>query len=75
VVREDEVTRFQHVAEMLHGFVDGQQLTVVGAVLLLRRVEFLLKEGEGLPGVLEPSLQHGTHGGRGGVCDECKRRG
>jgi hypothetical protein len=40
VVREyDEVTRFQHVAEMLHGFVDGKQLTVVGAVLL-RRVEF-----------------------------------
>jgi hypothetical protein len=41
VVREDdEVTRFQHAAEMLYGFVDGQQLTVVGSVLLLRRVEY-----------------------------------
>jgi hypothetical protein len=36
-----EVTRFQHMPEMLNGFVDGQQLTVVGAVRLLGRIEFL----------------------------------
>jgi hypothetical protein len=42
VVREDDdVKWFQHVAEMLYNFVEGQQLTIVGAVLLLRRVEFL----------------------------------
>jgi hypothetical protein len=27
-----------------------------------------------LPGVLDPLLQDGTHGGRGGVGDECKWR-
>jgi hypothetical protein len=26
VSEDDEVTRFQHVAEMLHGLVDSQQL-------------------------------------------------
>jgi hypothetical protein len=43
VQEDDEVTRFQHVADMLYGFVDGQQLTVIGAVLLLRWVEFFEK--------------------------------
>jgi hypothetical protein len=38
VVRDDyEVPGFQHVAEVFHGFVDRQQLLVVGAILLLRR--------------------------------------
>jgi hypothetical protein len=39
VSEDDEVTRFQHVAEMLHGLVDSQQLPIVGAVFLLYRVE------------------------------------
>jgi hypothetical protein len=38
VVRKDEVARFQHVAEMLYGLVDGQQLAVVCTVFLLGRV-------------------------------------
>jgi hypothetical protein len=33
---DDEVARFQHIAEMLYGLVDGQQLAVLGAVFLLR---------------------------------------
>jgi hypothetical protein len=41
---------------------------------LLGRVELLGEEGEGLPGVVDTLLQYDTHGGSGGVCDECKRR-
>jgi hypothetical protein len=53
VVSEDgEVARFQHMAEMLYGLEDGQQLSVVGAVRLLGLVE-LFRESEGLPGVLD----------------------
>jgi hypothetical protein len=44
---DDEVARFQHVAEMLYGFVHGQQLAVVRAVFLLGRVEFLEKKKRG----------------------------
>jgi hypothetical protein len=32
------------MAEMLYGLVDGQQLTIIGAVLLLGRVEFFLQK-------------------------------
>jgi hypothetical protein len=37
--------RFQHVSEMFHGLVDGQQLSVVGAVLLLSWAQFFRDEG------------------------------
>jgi hypothetical protein len=43
------------MAEMLYGLVDGQQLAIVGAVLLLGRVQFF-KESEWLPGVLDMLL-------------------
>jgi hypothetical protein len=39
MVGEDEVARFQHMAEILYGLIDGQQLAVVCAVFLLDRVE------------------------------------
>jgi hypothetical protein len=42
---------------------------------LFGRDELLEEEGEGLPDVVDSLLQHGTHGGSGGFCDECKRRG
>jgi hypothetical protein len=74
VGEDDEVARFQHMAEMLYDLVDDQVLAIVGAVLLLGRVEFF-GEGEGLPGFLEALLEHGTHGGRGKICDECNWRG
>jgi hypothetical protein len=67
-----EVARFQHVAEMLYALVDGQQLAVVSPVFLLGPVEFLGEEGERLLGVLGALLQQSTHGGRGGVRNECK---
>jgi hypothetical protein len=54
---------------MLYGLIDGQKLAVIYAVYLLDQVEFLGEEGEGLSGVLDALLQHGTHGG---ICDECK---
>jgi hypothetical protein len=60
MVHEDgEVAHFQHVAEMLQGLVDSQQLSIVGTVFLLGRLELLGKECEGLPGVIDTLLQHG----------------
>jgi hypothetical protein len=57
VVGEDgEVARFQHMAEMLYGLVDGQQLAILGDVLLLGRTEFFREEGEWLPGILDVLL-------------------
>jgi hypothetical protein len=44
VDEEGEVARFQRVAEMLYGLVDGHQLAVVCTVFLLGRVEVLGKE-------------------------------
>jgi hypothetical protein len=66
---------FQRMAELLYGFINGHQFEIVCAVFLLDRIEFLGGEGEGLPGVLDPLLQHSAHGGRGGFYDECKWRG
>jgi hypothetical protein len=57
---------------MLHGLVDSQQLSIVGAVYLLGSDELLGKECERLPGDADTLLQYDTHGGSGGVCDECK---
>jgi hypothetical protein len=56
VGKNDEMTRFQHVAEMLHGLVDCQKLSVIRAVFLLSRAEFPGEEGEGLPGVVDTLL-------------------
>jgi hypothetical protein len=57
MVSEDgEVAHFQHVAEMLHGLTYSQQLSIVGVVFLLGRVELLEKEGEGLLGVFDTLL-------------------
>jgi hypothetical protein len=73
VVGEDgKVARFQNVVDMLYGLVDGQQLAVVSAVFLLGRVELFGEESVGLPGVVDALLQYGTHGRRGGDCDDCK---
>jgi hypothetical protein len=71
----DEVTSFQHVAEILHGPVYSQQFAIVSAVLLLGWVQLPGEKGEWLPGVVDTLLQHSTHGGSGGVRFECKRRG
>jgi hypothetical protein len=54
VVCEDaEVARFQHVAEMLCGLIDDQQLAVVSIVFFLGGVEVFGTEGGGLPGVID----------------------
>jgi hypothetical protein len=63
------------MAEILHGLVDSQQLSIVVAVFLLGWVQLLGEEGEGLPGIVDTLLQHGTHGESGCVCDECKWHG
>jgi hypothetical protein len=64
VSEDDEVAHFQHVAVMLHGLVDSQQLSIAGAVFLLCWVELLGEECEGLPGVVNTLLQHGWVGMR-----------
>jgi hypothetical protein len=70
MAREDgEVARFQHVTEMFHGLVDSQQFSIVGTVFLLCRVELLGEQGEGLPGIVNPLLQHSIHGRSGGARD------
>ena len=68
VGEDDAVARFQHVTEVLYGFVNGQQLAVVCSVFVLGRVEFLEK-ASGCQAVLTRCCS--THGGLGGVCDEC----
>jgi hypothetical protein len=55
ICEDGEVESFQHVAEMLDGHVDSQQLSIVCTVFLLRWVE-LLGEYEGLPGVVDALL-------------------
>jgi hypothetical protein len=49
------VARFQHVAEMLQGLVDSQQLLIAGALFLQGRVD-LGEEREGLPGFVDTLL-------------------
>jgi hypothetical protein len=42
MVREDdEMALLQHVTQMLHGPVDGLLMSIVSAVFLRRRVQFL----------------------------------
>jgi hypothetical protein len=63
MVRKDgEMTGFKHVAEDSHGRVDCQVLTVIGAIILLRRAEFS-GEGEGMPDSLHSLLDDSAHGG------------
>jgi hypothetical protein len=47
VSEDDEVTRFQNVAEKFHGAVDIQQLPIVGAVFGCARLSFLEKNASG----------------------------
>jgi hypothetical protein len=44
---DDEVAHFQHVAEMIHGLVDIHQLSIIGAVFLLGRAEFVAERARG----------------------------
>jgi hypothetical protein len=72
MVSEDgEVARFQHVTEMLHGLVDSQQLSIVGALFLLGWVQLPGEEGEGAARRCR-HVAAAPHGGSGGVCDDCK---
>jgi len=64
VVRQDgEMPGLQHVTEVPHGFIDRQEPPVVSTVILLCRAQLLGEEGKGLPYVLHPLLENGTHDG------------
>jgi len=53
VVRQDgEVPGLQHVTEVLRGFINRQEFSVIGAVLLLGRAQLSGEKGEGLRDVL-----------------------
>jgi len=63
VVRQDgEVPGLQHVTEVFHGFINRQEFSVIGAVLLLGRAQLPGEKGEGLPDVLHSLLEDGTNG-------------
>jgi hypothetical protein len=63
VVRQDgEMTGLQQVPEVLHCFVDCQELPALGTVFLLCRAELPGEEGKWLPGVLHVLLEDDTHG-------------
>ena len=62
VVSDDvEVTAFHKVVEVFEGQVNGQQLTVEGAVLLLGRSKLLRVVRKGAPRVVNPLLKDSTH--------------
>jgi len=64
VIRQDgEVPGLQHVTEVPHSLLYRQEFPVVCAVPLLRRAQLPGEKGEGLPDVLNPLLEDGTHGG------------
>ena len=41
VGEDNDVPCFQHVSEMFYGLVNSQQLSFIGAIILLRRVHIL----------------------------------
>jgi len=64
VVRQyGEMPGLHHVTKVPHRLVNRQEVPVVGTVFLLCRAQFPGEEGEGLPDVLHPLLEDGTHGG------------
>jgi hypothetical protein len=56
VLEDGKVASFQHVAEMLDGLVDRQQLSIVCTVFLLGLVHLFGEECERLPGVVHELL-------------------
>lgn len=62
VSENDELSGFQHMMEMSHGFVDYHQFSVISAVFVLHWAELHGEESEGLPGILHAVLQYGCHG-------------
>jgi hypothetical protein len=57
MMREDDIVgNFQHVAEMLDGLVDSQQLSIVCAVFLLSCVHLFGEECERLSRVVDALL-------------------
>ena len=56
-----EVTAFHKVVEVFEGQVNGQQLTVEGAVLLLGRSKFPGEVRKGAPRVVNALLKDSTH--------------
>jgi len=63
VVRQDgEMPGLQHVTEVPHGLVDRQEPPVLRTVFLVCGAQLPGEEGEGLPDVLYPLLEDGTHG-------------
>jgi hypothetical protein len=65
----------QHVTLVPHVLVVCQELNFVCAVFLLGWTQLPGEESEGLPDVLQPLLEDGTHGCGGSVRDKGEWRG
>ena len=69
-----EVTAFDEVLKVFDGQVNGQQLSIKGAVLCLGRCKLPGKIGEGAPGVSYPLLQDCAHRGTGSIREDASGR-
>ena len=64
MVRQDcEMSNLQHVAEVPHGLVDCQELSVVGTVLFVVPGSASWRRWRGLPDALNSLLKDCIHGG------------
>jgi hypothetical protein len=75
VHQNGEVPGLQHVTEVLHGFINHQEFSVIGTVLLLGQAQLPGEKGEGLPDFLHSLLEDGTNGGGRSVRDQGERSG
>jgi len=66
--KNDKVTAFDHMSEVLDGLIHCQELAVVRTVLLLSGAELMGVESQGLPSVADTLLQGGTNSSIRSVC-------
>ena len=66
--KNDKVSAFDHMSEVLDGLIHCQELAVVRTVLLLSGAELKGEESQGLPIVADTLLQGGTNSSIRSVC-------
>jgi hypothetical protein len=59
--KNDKVSAFDHMSEVLDGLIHCQKLAVVWTVLLLSGAELMGVQSQGLPSVADTLLQGGTN--------------
>jgi len=66
--KNDKVTAFDHMSEVLDGLIHCQALAIVRTVLLLSGAELMGVESQGLTSVTDTLLQGGTNSGIRSIC-------